>query len=983
MGATHRHRLRWYVATGGVLLLAVGYAVYCVADPHASLSPVTRDPKRDISDFGRASDLPLPSSGSVADYEAKLFPFLNERRYADLGWICDDEIRDTGPYSKGKYHGTHPAVRVYYSPGAMRWLKNGRVGKIADGEMIIKEQYPAPAARHRGKSSEPSFESLEAWTVMIKDSAGSHDGWFWSNPARDQCVVDNHRYPFTQPISGFGLYCIRCHASTHSPEQPAGHENNEFTFASLRNIAAFGGRPLVFPVDDSWRRIKDETKPNPAVPVDLQRSPHGRCVAPRTAVIPHRAVDPAFVDFFRSIPVTPLKAIVAIPPVTHDWVVNGRNRTQEFVTSNQCMSCHAGLVAPFGPSMFVPTGDDAEYGAAGWDVSPYGEWRWTPMGLAGRDPIFYAQVESELALLERSGDEPESIRKLGASLTDTCLRCHGAMGTRQFAMDHPKGAGFGLADVHSTAGPREHIGLGDSKYGALARDGVSCSVCHRMQPRPQPAGDPRSALQFFLETSITGNFHLGDKGEIYGPFQDQDLSPYAMEHGTGLKPRHSDYLQSSRLCGTCHTVALPALDRPRDDHAAAHASDDLLRCQNTPCLQQFEQHVEQATYLEWLNSEYENEIDKQNPHGKSCQDCHMSRGLQDPKHGIDIPQLQSRIAAIQDATYPDAENLAAPNELNVRVRDKGYKRHGFAGLNVFLLEMFAQFDDILGVPKDDFMTGSKQGIEHAVENLVRTARDDVASVDVTAQLRSNRLTARVVVQNKVGHRFPSGVGFRRAFLELAIVEVSRNPKEADRTVWISGGTNELGVLVGFDGQPLATEFFTRDPQFGRQQYQKHHRVITTPDQVRIYERLSRDAAGDFTTSFVRGSTVVKDNRLLPRGWKRDGPSSELTGSFLKSTHPDPDTASDPHYADGSGSDQVTYSVELPGDIDPARLRVRATLYYQAVPPYYLRNLFETAPDAPATRRLHYLCSHVNLRGTPVEGWKLRIATAACDVRQDR
>jgi hypothetical protein len=281
------------------------------------------------------------------------------------------------------------------------------------------------------------------------------------------------------------------------------------------------------------------------------------------------------------------------------------------------------------------------------------------------------------------------------------------------------------------------------------------------------------------------------------------------------------------------------------------------------------------------------------------------------------------------------------------------------------------------------MTGSKQGIEHAVDNFVQTANKDVASVDVTAHWQSNRLTARVVVENKVGHRFPSGVGFRRAFLELAVVEVPRNPKEVDRIVWISGGTNELGVLTGAGGQPLATEFFTRDPQTDREQYQRHHRVITSPDQVRIYERLSRDAAGAFTTSFVRGSTVVKDNRLLPRGWKRDGPSSELTGSFLKSTHPDPETASDPHYADGSGSDEVTYSIELPGDVDPARLRVRATLYYQAIPPYYLRNLFETAPDAPATRRLHYLCSHVNLKGTPVEGWKLRIATAGCDVRQDR
>ena len=28
-----------------------------------------------------------------------------------------------------------------------------------------------------------------------------------------------------------------------------------------------------------------------------------------------------------------------------------------------------------------------------------GEWRWSPMGLAGRDPVFYAQLECELAYI--------------------------------------------------------------------------------------------------------------------------------------------------------------------------------------------------------------------------------------------------------------------------------------------------------------------------------------------------------------------------------------------------------------------------------------------------------------------------------------------------------------------------------------------------------------------------------------------------------
>jgi hypothetical protein len=241
----------------------------------------------------------------------------------------------------------------------------------------------------------------------------------------------------------------------------------------------------------------------------------------------------------------------------------------------------------------------------------------------------------------------------------------------------------------------------------------------------------------------------------------------------------------------------------------------------------------------------------------------------------------------------------------------------------------------------------------------------------------------VVVTNKVGHRFPSGVAFRRAFLELAVVEPATGSGGAERVVWASGRTNELGVLVGADGRPLPTESFVRDPATGKQAYQKHHGEITSPDQVQVYETLLKNAKGEFTTSFVRGCETVKDNRLLPRGWKKDGPGPGLTGRFLLATHPGPDAADDPRYADGSGSDEVVYRIALPAGVDASRVRVRATLYYQAMPPYYLRNLFATAPDGPATRRLHHMTSHLNLKGTPIEGWKLKVTSAVGEVKAGR
>lgn len=54
--------------------------------------------------------------------------------------------------------------------------------------------------------------------------------------------------------------------------------------------------------------------------------------------------------------------------------------------------------------------------------------------------------------------------------------------------------------------------------------------------------------------------------------------------------------------------------------------------------------------------------------------------------------------------------------------------------------------------------------------------------------------------------------------------------------------------------------------------------------------------------------------------------------------------------------------------------VRATLYYQALPPYYLAQRFATA-HGPDAQRLYSFASYLELRGTPVEGWKLLIARA--------
>jgi hypothetical protein len=948
--------------------------------------------------YGKPSELPLPHTLSVVDYERQLFAFLNARQYRALGWAVDKGVRDTGPYKAGRYYGTHPAVRIYYSPEIIAWLLGGKQDAIPDGAMMVKEQYPAPAVQHQGLDDDALFARLSSWTVMVKDSRGSYDGWFWSNPAKEQEAVDNHRYPFDHPVSGFGIYCVRCHASTKTTGA-----TNEYTFAALRNVKGFPGEPIEFEVDDSWRTNAPATpgadaQPAKTKPLDdttnesmvkrLQAAATSDAVHPRCTGAAHPELCPPvlnqrFLEQFASIGPRPREQLAMFPPVTHDWVVRRpapEHLNQPFVTSNQCMSCHAGLLEPFGPTMFMPTTESIEYAAEGVHVSPYGEWRWTPMGLAGRDPVFFAQLESELALLEQDlVDDPDRCKELSRELVKTCLSCHGVMGKRQFDLDgHADGHAFGVGHVMRSSTDPGAAGHEHWRYGALARDGVSCTVCHLLQPREQPADDGRPYLEFFLETSITGNLNLGPANELHGPFEDKELAPYAMEHALGYKPKHNAYIKSSQMCGTCHVVNLPIVDRPAPEEGDEGA---LIAAEQNPAFKGFYHHVEQATYLEWLNSEFENEFHADNPQAKTCQDCHMSRDYHHEELGVHADAIKTRIAAIQDNTYPEAENLATREELEVRVREEGFARHNFRGLNVFLLEMFNQFDDVLGVRKYDFMTGSTEDIPHAQADFVRQAREETATVDVAARRDGEELVAVVNVHNKVGHRFPSGVGFRRAFLELLVVDSGddREVDAEDPVVWSSGRTNELGVLVDADGAPLPCEFFSNDATTNKQSFQPHHEVITSPGQVQIYETLLWSGEHKFTTSFIHGSEVVKDNRLLPRGWKPEGPDPALNGAFLRATYPCPTTRKDPRYGDGSGSDEVTYRIPAPEGVDPSRLAVRATLYYQAMPPYFLKSLFDTAPNGPATQRLHYIASNIELRGTPIADWKLMIATDAADV----
>ena len=180
-----------------------------------------------------------------------------------------------------------------------------------------------------------------------------------------------------------------------------------------------------------------------------------------------------------------------MPAETYDHVVAAPKGAEKFITSDNCQWCHSGN-AWYGEKNYMilqPTPTDKV------NVSPYGEWRWSPMGLAGRDPIFFAQLDSEIAFLKRDKTEKDV-----QTVINLCFSCHGVMGKRQLNIDHnydgPSGSGnfdkepdFKLDFVYNT-----DLKSGNFKYGALARDGVSCAACHHIVKDKTPPGKDHVAI---------------------------------------------------------------------------------------------------------------------------------------------------------------------------------------------------------------------------------------------------------------------------------------------------------------------------------------------------------------------------------------------------------------------------------------------------------------------------------------------------------
>jgi hypothetical protein len=281
-------------------------------------------------------------------------------------------------------------------------------------------------------------------------------------------------------------------------------------------------------------------------------------------------------------------------------------KTNDFSGSGVCAFCHSGL-----------TDEDPK------DVSMDAHWRSTMMANAAKDPFWQAKISAEVALV------PDGLG-LEQVIQEKCSRCHMGMARYQHLTDGGTKSEIYVLDT-GFLDPAHYL-------NEAAMDGVSCTLCHQIQP--DNLGTPLSYTgQYVIDTTTTIPDRL-----IFGPYSNPVINP--MRPNSEFRPRHhapARQLADSAHCGTCHTLYTPALS----------ADGEYLK-----------EFPEQTTYLEWKHSGF----------NRTCQDCH----LPDAVGSVVISNRPRRLAA------------RTP-----------FGQHHYVGGNSFMVNLLKSNAGVLGVTADD------------------------------------------------------------------------------------------------------------------------------------------------------------------------------------------------------------------------------------------------------------------------------------------
>lgn len=239
-----------------------------------------------------------------------------------------------------------------------------------------------------------------------------------------------------------------------------------------------------------------------------------------------------------------------------------------FTTSTHCIACHSQLRSPDGE-----------------DISIGYEWRGSIMANSARDPYWQASIRREVM------DHPDA----AATVEDKCSTCHMPMQRFQARAEGLRGEVLKyLASVSDGTAMHEPDGeLENAKdiKGALAADGVGCTLCHQILS--DNLGKPSSLDGGFVIDTVK----RPDAREVFGPYDTPDKGQQRIMHSSvAFLPARGDHVKQSELCATCHTLITESI------------GEDGGPSGKLP---------EQMPFQEWQHSAYS--------HTDSCQSCHMTQ----------------------------------------------------------------------------------------------------------------------------------------------------------------------------------------------------------------------------------------------------------------------------------------------------------------------------------------------------------------------
>lgn len=461
----------------------------------------------------------------------------------------------------------------------------------------------------------------------------------------------------------------------------------------------------------------------------------------------------------------------------------------------------------------------------GVDVNVVDDWRSSMMANSAHDPFWRAKVSHEVQV--NPGHR--------GALEDKCTSCHAPAGRYDF---HLSGQGA--------------YSISDLEQDPIGRDGVTCVPCHI-----------QSADSIGLHFS--GKLKLDTLGRpLYGPFDDIFGSP--MTSFVGYEPQYGAHILDAGLCAGCHTLLTETADLD-GNLTGGH-------------------FVEQATYHEWLNSDFN--TDEHPEAGITCQGCHM-------------PLLNDNVGVVLSANY-------------IFLQPKSpFGQHHFAGANTFMLRMLKDNIASLG------LTAEPQHFDSTIARTDRMLQQHSLLVEASvADRTTDTAFIEVKLTDLAGHKFPSGYPSRRAWVQLVVTNAT------DETLYNNGDWDDAYEVIGHDAE-----------------WEPHHDVITSADQVQIYEMVMGDVNGNKTTVLERAAAPLKDNRLAPAGFTSTHYTYDTT-VVAGVPVSDIDFNRDGDGVEGSGTDIVHYHVPMNGYT--GLIHIRAKVWYQSAPARWMQEMFMHSTD---------------------------------------